>query len=133
MTDSQDIVTVLVVDDEVFVAFEMADILAELGFEVVGPALTADDAERLATDTKLDAAFLDVNLGAGSTSEPVAKVLRARGIPFIFITAYSADQITFRTSDERVLQKPVTSRKVIEALKAALPDLATEDLDSKLT
>ena len=126
MSDRNDIKSVLIVEDEVFVAYEISDILSDLGFEVIGPALSADHAEQLAMNETLDAAFLDVNLGAGTTSQATAEVLRKRGVPFIFITAYDADQITFRTSDERVLQKPVTDKKVLEALKTTLPDLEVD-------
>ncbi len=125
---TRDISRILIVEDEVFVAFEMTDILEDLGFEVVGPSLNVEEAEKLASTAQIDAAFLDVNLGQGKTSEPVAKILRERGIPFVFITAYTPDQITFRTSDDRVLEKPVTSGKIIETLRSVIPDLEdTED------
>ena len=127
MNATNDIACILVVEDEVFVAYEIAELLTDLGFTVVGPALNADHAERLADEEDLDAAFLDVNLGAGTTTQATAEKLRAKGVPFIFITAYDADQITFRTSDERVLQKPVTDRKVLEALKTTLPDLQVSE------
>lgn len=124
---AKEIMKVFVVEDEVFVAYEMEDMLLELGFEVVGPALNAEDAQKIARNSDIDAAFLDVNLGGGKTSEPVAAILRERGIPFVFVTAYTPDQITFRTSEDKVLEKPITSRKVYETLKAALPDLETAD------
>ncbi len=125
---NDDISRILVVEDEVFVAFEMNDILTDLGFEVVGPALKLEDAEELARTADVHAAFLDVNLGDGKTSEPVAQILRERGVPFVFISAYTKDQITFCTSDDRVLEKPVTSGKIVETLRAVVPDLETKDL-----
>ncbi len=118
-----DISRILVVEDEVFVAFEINDILTDLGFEVVGPALNVEDAEKLARTSDVDAAFLDVNLGDGKTSEPVAAALRERDVPFVFISAYTADQITFCTSDDRVLEKPITGNKIVETMRAVLPDL----------
>lgn len=123
---NREITNVFVVEDEVFVAYEMNDMLEELGFEVVGPALNAEDAQRLARTAEIDAAFLDVNLGGGKTSEPTAMILRERGVPFVFVTAYTPDQITFRTSTDEVLEKPVTSKKIYETLKAVLPDLETK-------
>ena len=122
----KEITRVFVVEDEVFVAYEMNDMLEELGFEVVGPALNAEDAQKLARTAEIDAAFLDVNLGGGKTSEPTAMILRERGVPFVFVTAYTPDQITFRTSADQVLEKPVTSKKVYETLRAVLPHLETE-------
>ena len=123
---NREITRVFVVEDEVFVAYEMNDMLEELGFEVVGPALNAEDAQKLARTADIDAAFLDVNLGDGKTSEPTAAILRERGVPFVFVTAYTPDQITFRTSTDKVLEKPVTSKKVYETLQKVLPDLETD-------
>ena len=122
----KEITRVFVVEDEVFVAYEMNDMLEELGFEVVGPALNAEDAQKLARTAEIDAAFLDVNLGGGKTSEPTAMILRERGVPFVFVTAYTPDQITFRTSADQVLEKPVASKKVYETLRTVLPHLETE-------
>ncbi|MBW3536028.1 MAG: baseplate J/gp47 family protein, partial [Gemmatimonadetes bacterium] len=42
------------------------------------------------------AALLDVNLGHGQTSYPVAEVLAARGIPFAFLTGYGATNVRAR-------------------------------------
>ena len=112
---------IFIVEDEAILAFEMSDILEELGFVVVGPAGHVDDALELARTAQIDAAFLDVNLGQGATSKPVADMLRERDIPFVFVTAYDADQITFRTSDDKVLKKPVTSTEMLTTLRKVLP------------
>lgn len=114
---------IFIVEDEILIAFEMVDILEDLGFDIVGPSVHVDEAEELARDEKIDAAFLDVNMGEGKNSEPVAKILRSRGVPFIFVTAYNDDQITFRTSDDRVLRKPVTGKEMIAALDRVVGDL----------
>ena len=114
---------IFIVEDEILIAFEMVDILEDLGFHIVGPSVHVDEAEELARDEKIDAAFLDVNMGEGKNSEPVAQILRSRGVPFIFVTAYNDDQITFRTSDDRVLRKPVTGKEMIAALDRVVGDL----------
>ena len=123
----REITRIFIVEDEVFVAFEMTEILQEVGFEVVGPALNAEDAQQLARNATIDAAFLDVNLGGGRTSEPVARILRERGVPFVFVTAYTPDQITFRTTNDQVLEKPVTSSRMYETLRKVLPNLELPD------
>ncbi|WP_338503576.1 hypothetical protein V6R86_08145 [Sphingomonas kaistensis] len=51
----------------------------------------------------------------------MAEILRQRGIPFIFVTAYDASEISFRVSDERVLKKPVTGDEMLGALRTVLP------------
>lgn len=116
-----DIKEIFIVEDDTIVALDMADLLERLGFEVVGPAVHQEQAIEIARTDKFDAAFLDVNLGGSKTSEPVAEILRQRGIPFIFVTAYDASEISFRVSDERVLKKPVTGDEMLGALRTVLP------------
>ncbi len=111
---------VFIVEDEVLVAFEMSDALNDMGFTVVGPSVHLAEAERRAATSDIDIAFLDVNLGRGKTSEPVAKILRERGIPFVYITAYDRSQISFVTDADRLLRKPVSSGEIMDVLRDIL-------------
>ncbi len=54
----------------------------------------------------IEAAILDVNLG-GELVYPVADHLRARGIPFIFVTGYARESVERRFADAPILEKPV--------------------------
>lgn len=114
---------IFIVEDEALIAFEMTDILEDLGFEVVGPSVHLEDGKDVARSEDFDAAFLDVNLGEGKTSRPIADILRERKIPFVFISAYDPEQITFRTSDDRVISKPITGDSLLQTLRTVLPDL----------
>lgn len=117
---------IFIVEDEVLVAFEMSDTLEELGFEVVGPSLHLEDAEVRAKNSEIDIALLDVNMGSNKTTKPVAEILRERGIPFVFITAYDSAQITFLLPGERVLRKPVNSQSLIDAIRQVWPDVSPD-------
>ena len=108
---------IFIVEDEVVVAFEMSDLLEDIGFNVVGPSIHLEDAKEKARDGDIDIAFLDVNLGRNKTSKPVADILRERGIPFVF---------SFLGPDDRVVKKPVSSQKLIETLRRVYPSLETE-------
>ena len=68
---------IFIVEDEVVVAFEMTDILEDIGFNVVGPSIHLEDAKIKAREGDIDIAFLDVNLGHNKTSKPVAEIGRA--------------------------------------------------------
>lgn len=107
---------IFIVDDEALIAFEMADALEDLGFEVVGPSTHLKDALGMAQEEDFDVACLDVNLGAGKTSEPIARVLAERGIPYVYITAYEAHQIKFLKPDDKVVRKPVSIADLKQAL-----------------
>ena len=106
--------TVLLVEDEALVAMMMKDTLAELGFSVVGPVSRAADALVTARLDQLDAAILDVNLG-GDLIYPVAEMLAARSVPFVFVTGYDAESIDSRFAHVPVLQKPI-ERDVLQRL-----------------
>ena len=116
---------VFIVEDEIMVAFEMVDLLEDLGFEVVGPSIHLSEAKKIAKKREFDIAFLDVNLGAGKTSQPVAQTLKERGIPFVYITAYDRDQIDFVEPDDIVLKKPISGDMLAETL--ANTDIARAD------
>ena len=64
--------------------------------------------------TDYDAAILDINLGDGM-AYPVADILSARGVPFVFITGYEADTVDDRFSHVPVLQKPI-ERQALQRL-----------------
>jgi hypothetical protein len=55
------------------------------------------------------AAVLDVNLD-GEMVYPVADVVVARGVPFVFVTGYGAECIDRRGAQGPVLQKPIERR-----------------------
>lgn len=99
---------VLLVEDEALVAMLIEDQLIELGFEVVGPAATASQALALCEDERLDGAVLDINLGGGQRSDPVAELLADQGIPFVFVTGYGNAGVDERFTEAAVLQKPFT-------------------------
>ena len=108
---------ILVVEDEPLVAMLLEDMLGDLGFDVIGPALRLDAALGLVDAGPLDAAILDVNLGRGR-SYPVAEKLAARGVPFLFATGYGSAGADW-CGAVPVLRKPFEQK----ALGAALANL----------
>jgi two-component SAPR family response regulator len=97
---------VLLVEDEVLVAMMMRDLLAETGLTVVGPFGRLSEAMIAAVHQDLDAGIIDVNLG-GEFVYPVADVLVARGIPFVFVTGYGVESIDGRFGQVPIIKKPV--------------------------
>jgi PAS domain S-box-containing protein len=105
---------VLLVEDEALVAMMIQECLTEYGHSVVGPVGRASEALAAAKDGEYDAAILDINLGDGM-AYPVAEILSARGVPFVFITGYEADTVDDRFSHVPVLQKPI-ERQMLQTL-----------------
>lgn len=109
---------ILLVEDEVIVATLVEDMLVDMGARVVGPATTVQAALPLLDREKVDAAVLDMNLN-GTSSEPVARALAARGVPIVYTTGYG-DQAKSATLGAAVLGKPYTQERLAQALVAAL-------------
>jgi len=97
---------VLLVEDEALVAMMIQECLVEFGYQVVGPICTASEAAARAKEGHFEAAVLDINLGDGAVY-PIADVLAARGVPFVFVTGYDADGVEPRFRKTPILQKPI--------------------------
>jgi CheY-like chemotaxis protein len=106
---------VLVVEDESLVAMLIEDMLSDMGYEVVAVAARIDQALAIARSVVADLAILDLNL-AGQRTDPVAEVLRARGIPFMFATGYGAAGVAQEWSHVPVVQKPFQESELSHAL-----------------
>ena len=111
---------VLVVEDEALIAAMVEDMLVELGAVVVGPAATIERGLALATEGEFDAALLDVNIRAARV-DPIAAVLRSRGIPVVFATGYGQSAFA-QSTGAPILEKPYTQEKLASALSEALRD-----------
>jgi PAS domain S-box-containing protein len=96
----------LLVEDETLTGMMMSDMLTELGFDVIGPFGRVADAMAAVGREEFQAAVLDVNLD-GEMVYPVADAVLARGVPFVFVTGYSAEGIDRRFAQVPVLQKPI--------------------------
>ncbi len=76
---------ILVVEESYLLAELLCDFLRDCGIEPVGPADRLQDGCRLARQRALDGAILDIALGE-SLCFPIAAILEARKVPFIFLT-----------------------------------------------
>lgn len=82
--------TVLVIEDEFLVADLLCLALEDAGATVAGIAGTLAEALHLAgAPAAPDLAVVDWNLG-GERSDPVARLLIGRGVPFVVSTGYGA-------------------------------------------
>jgi CheY-like chemotaxis protein len=110
---------ILVVEDSPVVAPFTADVLGELGCEVVGPAPNMAAARELIDAGGFDAALMDVHI-RGERVFPLCELLDSRGIPFVLTSGYADWHMHEKWSDRPRLQKPYTVEQVEEALSALL-------------
>ncbi|MGD9965527.1 MAG: response regulator [Hyphomonadaceae bacterium] len=109
---------ILILEDEPLVAMMMAELIEDLRGTVVGPFASVGEAAA-GLEAKLDAALLDVNVGA-ELAYPIAEELRRQGIPIIFVTGYQANAIDPRFAAAPVLTKPIEQSELAGALARVL-------------
>jgi len=111
---------VLLVEDDFLVGLGIKSILERLGYEVVGPVASIEQALVTLENEHVDAAVLDINI-IGGTSVPVAQVLQVKDRPFIFVTGYQSPSHLLPDTLKTVqrLSKPVDERALSKAMREA--------------
>lgn len=115
--------TILVIEDDYFLAQDIARKVRGSGASILGPVSNVHDAlEILKGAISIDAAILDINL-MGEMAYPIADALRARSTPFLFVTGYDTAQMPPDYRDVTCCQKPVETQAIANALLGlAMPD-----------
>lgn len=109
--------TILVVEDEFYMASDIASSLRSAGAEVLGPCPTEEATLALLKVAEPTHAVLDLNLGGGGGAQfSLARLMRDRKVPFIFVTGYDPDVIPEDMQDIPQLQKPIQMMQVVEAV-----------------
>lgn len=111
---------ILIVEDEYFLADDIARACRERGAEVEGPIGGIEEALAIVDGRRLiDGAVLDVNLRTNSIF-PVARALRSRAIPFIFATGYDRSAIEPEFADIPLWEKPLDLAALTRGLGALM-------------
>jgi DNA-binding response OmpR family regulator len=110
---------ILIVEDEWLIAASLKDELERAGYEVIGPVSNVAAARELMQTSRPSAAILDISLGGIETTFPLARDLNERGIPFLFISGYTEDDLPAEFVTAPRMTKPMMS----EALPAAIESL----------
>ncbi|MEM9582872.1 MAG: hypothetical protein AAGA08_07125 [Pseudomonadota bacterium] len=114
--------SVLILEDQFLLAMDLASKVEQIGCSVIGPYRNVQAAMQALEEIVPKAALLDINLGQGSTSEPVAEKLQTLGVPFAFITGYSSDiPIVQRFGGVPYSSKPIDVSKVQSLLATLMP------------
>jgi CheY-like chemotaxis protein len=109
---------ILLVEDSPVVGPFTADLLADLGCEVVGPAPSMAAARELIEGDAFDAAIMDVHI-RGERVFPLCEMLEAKGVPFVLTSGYADWTMADKWQDRPRLQKPYR----IHDVRSALVDL----------
>ena len=98
---------VLVVEDDLLIAMEVAHLVRQCGCAVVGPVGRLEKALRVAEQTELDGAVLDIHLGSRRVW-PLAELLAERAVPFVLLSGYTRGDVPARFGEVPLVSKPVT-------------------------
>jgi CheY-like chemotaxis protein len=110
---------ILVVEDSPVVGPFTADLLDDLGCEVVGPAPNMAAGRELIEQSEPDAAIMDIHI-RGERVFPLCELLEERGIPFVLTSGYADWTMPDKWRDRPRLQKPYTIDDVGDALAGLL-------------
>jgi len=110
---------VLVIEDEGVILLDLELVLEELGYTVAGSACDLAGGSRLAETLDVDIAVLDVDL-SGQSSGPIADILTARRIPFLFVSGYTAASLPDGHTARPCLAKPYCPKLLHAAMEREL-------------
>jgi CheY-like chemotaxis protein len=123
--------TVLIAEDEILLALEIEDLAGALGCRIIGPVARLEHLLTLIDEAKFDAALLDVSLAHDEKVYPAADRLRARGIPFAFMTAYGPASLDGDYAQDPILRKPYSAADVeqcvLTLIEKSSPQRATTE------
>lgn len=120
---------ILVAEDNYLMAQEVGDFVLGCGYTLAGAAASVEGGLALIANSPLDGAVLDIDL-AGEPSFPMCEALDAKGVPFVFLSAYSSAStlvpLKFRTAPH--IDKPFEPSRLKSVLEAMVhvPAVATE-------
>ena len=118
---------ILVVEDEPFIALDVALAIEDAGGKVAGPAASVKEALALIDTMPIVAAILDVNLVDGDIS-PVAERLITAGIPVILQTGIGLPpKLVARFPDLPVNIKPCVAATLVVQLEALIASVRTAE------
>ena len=113
---------VLILEDEILIAWELRDALTDAGFEVVGAASRVREALAIAERTRPHVAVIDVRLRGERDGVEAGLLLRQFGVEIVFLTGQAERMAELRAGFVRpvaYLHKPVSHRLLVSTIREA--------------
>lgn len=116
--------SILIVEDEVFIAQDLKETLEEVGYKNVFKARNYTQAVEILNSKNIDFAMLDINLNDSMTGIDVGNyILKNLNIPFVYLTSYSDSETIAKvkhTKPSAYLLKPFNRDHLLASLDIAL-------------
>ncbi len=123
-------IKILIVEDELIIAEDMANMLEKMGYEVTGNAMDADEAIEFLNQSKPDLILLDINLGGKKDGITLAGEINEKyQVPFIFTTSYTDGNTIERAKKVNpinYLVKPYKPEQLYTAIEIAMFNIAKQ-------
>lgn len=113
---------ILIAEDEALIRTDLAEMLAEQGYDVVGQASDGQQAVALAEQLRPDLAIFDVKMPVMDGLAAAEAVGNQRICPVIMLTAFSQKELVERARDAGVMAyvvKPFSASDVLPAIEVA--------------
>lgn len=117
---------ILIVEDDFYQASDTRGYLATAGATIAAASGRIDEIMQLVEDRRFDAAVLDINLGNAPCFD-VARCLRDKRIPFLFLTGYDAGILPDDLATYDLIIKPAGPTEVIERLARVVKGFSRSD------
>ncbi len=128
--------TVVVAEDEVLIRLDLAEMLGELGYQVVGQAGDGDQAVALARELRPDIVFLDVAMPVRDGLSAAAEIVAAKLAPVVMVTAFSQAEVVTKAAAAGALGylvKPFGASDLTPAIELAVARWAQlQELESQV-
>ena len=114
---------ILVAEDEAIIRLDLAEMLTEAGYDVVGQASNGEQAVTMATELQPDLVIMDVKMPVLDGISAAEQIGAARLCPVVMLTAFSQTELVERARDAGVMAyvvKPFTAADVTPAIDIAL-------------
>jgi response regulator NasT len=114
---------VVIAEDEALIRMDLAEMLVEEGYEVVGEAADGERAVELAAQTRPDLVVLDVKMPRLDGISAAERIARERIAPVVILTAFSQRELVERARDAGAmayLVKPFTKADLVPAVEMAV-------------
>jgi two-component system, response regulator PdtaR len=118
---------VVIAEDEVLIRMDLAEMLAEEGYEVVGQAGDGGTAVRLAEELRPDLVILDVKMPVLDGIAAAERIAGQRIAPVVILTAFSQRDLVERARDAGAmayLVKPFSQSDLVPAIEMAVSRFA---------
>ncbi|KRC63494.1 hypothetical protein ASE12_01190 [Aeromicrobium sp. Root236] len=118
---------VVIAEDEALIRLDLAEMLAEEGYVVVGQAGDGEQAIELAMEHRPDLVVMDVKMPKLDGIAAASQIAQARIAPVVMLTAFSQRELVERARDSGAmayLVKPFTKSDLVPAIEMAMSRFA---------